>query len=252
MAGVGFLRRIFGSGETQPKLQGTEFLIEPEREDATLEVVGESNYQEHLLVVAGGRTRDGPANPEQIAVLVPEPRNQYDPNAVSVRISGRHVGYLSREEAIRYAQPTRLATSRNLAIAIHARLIGGWDRGSGDKGSIGVVLHIGSPAECMLNLLGEAAPKPRTDHRWVGWMIAFTGDSRCSVAGFALDREASIVIAQRAGMTVHPRVTKKVQLLVDCDPRSTSGNESRALQHGIPVVSEAQFWTALGISITSS
>lgn len=37
--------------------------------------------------------------PNPILKLVREPRNKYDPNAVSVRNKGRHIGYLSRQTA---------------------------------------------------------------------------------------------------------------------------------------------------------
>lgn len=37
-----------------------------------------------------------------VAVLVPEPKNEYDPNAVAVYVSGLKVGYLSRADAVFY------------------------------------------------------------------------------------------------------------------------------------------------------
>jgi NAD-dependent DNA ligase len=60
------------------------------------------------------------------------------------------------------------------------------------------------------------------------------------------------MLANRAGIQVHPRVTKKVTLLVDCDPTSRSGNERKAADYGIPVVSEREFWAALGLEVTAS
>jgi hypothetical protein len=50
-------------------------------------------------------------------------------------------------------------------------------------------------------------------------------------------------------MEVHERVTKKVQLLVDCDDATVSGNERRAVEYGIPVVRERAFWEALGFQV---
>jgi hypothetical protein len=47
-------------------------------------------------------------------------------------------------------------------------------------------------------------------------------------------------------------MTKKVQLLVDCDPATESGNELKALDYGIPVVAEREFWTALGLPIEAA
>lgn len=66
-----------------------------------LEVVGESNYQGALWQVVGVRTRDR-VRFSIHAVLIPETDNPYDPNAISVWISGSRVGYLSRADAADY------------------------------------------------------------------------------------------------------------------------------------------------------
>jgi hypothetical protein len=247
---MSFLRRLFG-GSRATSVDIAATLLTPAREDAILEVVGESNYQDALARVSGGRTPDGPARPDQLAVLWPEPNNRYDRNAIAVKISGRTVGYLSRDNAVRYQAVTRWADAHDRKVACNATLIGGWDRGGRDKGSFGVVLHLGSAAECILDMLGEEIAV-RTDHPWAGHLIAFTGDSRCAYRDVPLDREASVMLANRAGIQVHPRVTKKVTLLVDCDPTSRSGNERKAADYGIPVVSEREFWAALGLEVTAS
>ena len=247
---MSFLRRLFGGSRTT-SVELTATLLTPTRMDAVLEVVGESNYQDALARVSGGRTGDGPANPEQLAVLWPEPNNRYDKNAIAVKIEGRTVGYLSRENAVRYQPVARWADTHDRKVACNATVIGGWDRGGSDKGSFGVVLRLGSPAECVLDMLDEEIAV-RTDHPWAGRLIAFTGDSRCSYRDVPLDREASVMLANRTGIEVHPRVTKKVTLLVDCDLTSTSGNERKANEYGIPVVSEREFWEALGLEVTAS
>jgi len=90
---------------------------------------------------------------------------------------------------------------------------------------------------------------PSSDHPWVGQLIAFTGDSRYAINGDKLDREASEALARKAGMEVHPRVTKGVELLVDCDDSGESGNQKRAIEYGIPVIREVDFWTALGLPV---
>jgi hypothetical protein len=64
-----------------------------------------------------------------------------------------------------------------------------------------------------------------------------------------LDRALSEALASKAGLTVHARVTKKVQLLVDCDPTSASGNEQKANEYNIPVIAEHEFWQSLGIDV---
>ena len=50
-------------------------------------------------------------------------------------------------------------------------------------------------------------------------------------------------------MVVHPRVTKSVTLLVDCDDSGVSGNERKAIKYGIQVIREIEFWTALGLPV---
>jgi HIRAN domain len=106
----------------------------------TLEVVGESHYQEALWHIVGGRRPD-PIRHETYAILVPDPSNRYDPNAIEVRIDGIVVGYLSREDAAAYrAGLLRLMqTSSNSLVALHAVVVGGGPRPDG-IGYLGVFL----------------------------------------------------------------------------------------------------------------
>lgn len=61
----------------------------------TTDVVGESSYQKHLAKLKGDYEHDLKVT----AVLVPEPSNPHDPNAVRIDIAGKPVGYLPRELA---------------------------------------------------------------------------------------------------------------------------------------------------------
>jgi hypothetical protein len=246
---MGFLRRLFAPRVVRaPMALGTSRLVVPERDDAVLNIVGEGSYQPALLSIGGRRTPNGPTYPDQLAKLVREPKNRYDHNAIAVHVRGKLVGYLSREDAIRYQAIADWMSTKGELIVCHARLTGGWDKGSRDTGSIGVVLHLGSPGETLLDLAGDTIVV-RTDHQWPGWLIAFTGESRCAVGGIALDRESSAILARRAGLHVYPRMTKKVQLLVDCNPATESGNELKAVEYGVPIISEREFWAALGVPI---
>lgn len=244
---MSFLRRLFGGARAAAQTVPA-WKLNPDRDDAVLEVVGEGSYQASLRTLGGRRGPDGPENTEFVASLVREPTNRYDENAISVRVEGRLVGYLSREDAIRYRPVVDWATARDHVIACDARLTGGWDNGHGDEGSIGIILHLGTPGETLIELL-EGEVTIRTDHAWPGWMIAITGDSRYAMSGVPLDRECSALLARRAGLIVHPRVTKKVQLLVDCDPAGASGNELKAHEYGIPIIAEGEFWSALGVPV---
>ncbi len=105
-----------------------------------VEVVGESHYQDALEALCGGRTYDG-VEKYCTASLVLEDSNPYDHNAVRVDISGRTVGYLSRDAAKAYR--LRLKQSGRLgAVECPAVIRGGWDRGKNDKGSFGVRLEV--------------------------------------------------------------------------------------------------------------
>src|SRR5271165_3751090 len=67
----------------------------------TLEVVGESHYQEALWSIVGGRQEDR-VRQESVAVLMAEANNPFDDEAVSVWINGSLVGYLARADAEEY------------------------------------------------------------------------------------------------------------------------------------------------------
>jgi len=104
--------------------------------------VGESQYQHVLRRIAkSGRVC--------WALLVAEPDNPFDGNAVAVHIQGKTVAYLSRTDAKRYQSRLRtLATP----MPVPAKLIGG----TRHKPSFGVLL------DCRAL---EAMPKPKTTRR---------------------------------------------------------------------------------------
>lgn len=85
----------------------------------SLEVKGEGSYQLALKQVVQELGRD------VHAILVPEPQNQYDPNAVAVLVGGLKVGYLSREDAALY-QPgiVRLIRVEGNPISRHRPYLG--------------------------------------------------------------------------------------------------------------------------------
>lgn len=94
----------------------------------TIEVVGEHAYGKEIraaLHASGVRTA-GQRDTEVEALpveLVPEPDNPFDPNAISLRWRNQVLGYLSREDAIRYAQPVRRITASRLSVATTARIL---------------------------------------------------------------------------------------------------------------------------------
>ena len=104
-----------------------------------LEVVGESQYQDALWQVAGGRTSER-VRVEVQAVLLAEPDNPYDPNVVTVLIEGAKVGYLCRDDAQAY-RPGLLALGAHhrALIALTGVVVGGGVRQDG-PGMLGVWL----------------------------------------------------------------------------------------------------------------
>jgi len=75
--------------------------------DEVVRVVGVSHYQDALTEVVG---RAGADRVRQAitARLEPEPTNPHDANAIRVLVDERPVGYLSRDDALRYGPAVRL------------------------------------------------------------------------------------------------------------------------------------------------
>lgn len=103
--------------------------------------VGESNYQEALEKVSGGRRNHGVSR-QVTAELELEDDNPFDSNAVLVRIDGLKVGYLSRADARAFRQEAGGRVEGARRILCRGRIRGGWDRGRGDRGHFGVALDI--------------------------------------------------------------------------------------------------------------
>lgn len=126
-------------------------------------VVGESHHQDALRALAPATSTAEPfldvldeyaaevAREETDrrwfrAILVPEPDNEYDENAVAIWADGGGMlGYLSAEDAEEYAPVfSSLERRGHVAATVPAMLVGG----SREKPSFGVVLALGSPWVC--------------------------------------------------------------------------------------------------------
>lgn len=121
------------------------------------EAVGEAQYQKSLEALAGGRSESG-ANTDCVAILIPEPDNAYDPNAIRVCVQDRTVGYLPRHLAVQFKGT--LAAQRYAIAACRARIVGGWDRGPDNRGSFGIRLDAVVPFQ--LNAAVMKAESPLT------------------------------------------------------------------------------------------
>jgi hypothetical protein len=137
-------------------------------ESYPLEVVGESGYQVAIRALAEahperGALRDS-ARCEVRAMLVPEPANPHDATAVRVEVDDRQVGYLSRADAAKYRSLVGLGRA-----PVAALIVGGWNRGLGDRGSYGVRLAFRMDGDGTADLPSAAEPiqvgtlEPRND-----------------------------------------------------------------------------------------
>lgn len=108
----------------------------------TLEVVGESFYQDALWRLVGGFQPERVSHPCQ-ATLLPEPTNRYDENAIEVLIAGHLVGHLSREDAVMYLPGLKrlMAGCDTGHVALGGVISGGGPREGGRIGYLGVFLH---------------------------------------------------------------------------------------------------------------
>ena len=103
-----------------------------------LEVVGELAYQDALWRLSSGTLGDR-IRRQIVAVLVPEPTNPYDANAIAVQIDGQVIGYLPRATAQEYLPGLqRLMSMRGGYMALRGVVVGGgyYDDGPGRLGAM--------------------------------------------------------------------------------------------------------------------
>jgi hypothetical protein len=132
---MGWLARTLG---IEKPLGGIDVSATLSREER-VNVVGESNYQPAILKACGAKVGEG-VRYECLAELEPEPTNEYDPNAICVKIEGRCVGYLSREDAVKYGPAIKGAVKKGQPLCVSAVVAG---RGEGaETTNLGVFLSL--------------------------------------------------------------------------------------------------------------
>jgi uncharacterized protein YukE len=109
--------------------------------DFAFEIVGESFYQNELNRLAGAHSEAG-AETDHIAELVPEDDNEHDSKAMAVKIQGRTVGYLSREDARSFRRRLGKKGLTGTVTTCEAKIVGGGTRKNGEKLHYGVKLNI--------------------------------------------------------------------------------------------------------------
>ncbi|MFN8638645.1 MAG: HIRAN domain-containing protein [Dehalococcoidia bacterium] len=114
-------------------------------------VVGESHYADSLWQVVGAPptwdedTASDAVEFECTAILVRDPDNQFDRNAVRVYVGGLQVGHLSREDALRYRAPLDRLSRSGFAGACDAIIRGGFSLNDGSRANLGVWLDLAEP-----------------------------------------------------------------------------------------------------------
>jgi hypothetical protein len=100
------------------------------------EVRGEAAYQNELSNIVGGKKQDS-ANFNCYAILVPEPNNAYDKNAVVVIVNNMVVGYLPKEQCKEYKKC--ILKSGFGGVEVNAVIVGGW-KNQKSEGHFGIIL----------------------------------------------------------------------------------------------------------------
>jgi hypothetical protein len=119
---------------------------------AHVAIVGESYYQDAIAktIALSGFDSEEPDRYAFQAVLVREPGNDYDANAIGVYSSAGKVGHLSREAAIEYGPVFEEIARQGAGAGVCTGLIGR----RADTVPYGIVLRLSIPRIC----LDELAP----------------------------------------------------------------------------------------------
>lgn len=134
----------------RPTFSRITFQLLPLPDDGRVGVVGESHYQQALSLVCQGKVSgdDFDSHIPVTAVLVPEPENAWDENAVRVDVrTGDQtvkVGYLSSETAQRYQPALLKLRDKGFLCTCPARVAGG-----GAK-KYGIYLHVVYPENLLV------------------------------------------------------------------------------------------------------
>ncbi len=105
-----------------------------------IDVAGESHHQATLKAVAGPKHYEGKSY-ECTASLCLEDDNRFDSNAVRVEILGQTVGYLHRDDAVKYRRALSECGKGRGTYAAKALIVGGW-KNRETEGSYGVRLDL--------------------------------------------------------------------------------------------------------------
>lgn len=135
---AGFLSKLFGGDKEKPEQVAPPVqraASSPAQEAAPstgqgvaighdwddMEVSGEAYYREGIAKIFRGLGRNEGGVTMQVAQLIPEPDNKYDPNAVRVVVLGQEVGHVPQENSRAVARACKSIGRGNVA-AVSARI----------------------------------------------------------------------------------------------------------------------------------
>ncbi|MEX2693640.1 HIRAN domain-containing protein [Rhizobium mongolense] len=179
-----------------------------------MRVVGELSYQDALIAICGRHTRRSHEGEYQ-AAIEREPTNPHDPNAIVVKIAGRTVGYLPREQHAHVG--VQMLEAGIGKAECRARVRGGWRTNQHDEGHYGVCLAIPNwgwidfgigakpPAREQTSQSKSKRPTPSQTGPLRGHAIAIMGAPN--------DGEIALELA-RAGARIMASVGKSTTILV--------------------------------------
>ena len=139
-----FLKSNIGKMSSQQpnrkaNLNGLPFLHGPGT--FSVDIVGESHYQNALNRICGGKTADG-HNLIVQAELIHEDHNPHDSQAIRIDIHGMTVGYFSKKLAQEYRKRITESGYPGVTAVCNAMIVGGWKRDEHDEGHYGVKLDL--------------------------------------------------------------------------------------------------------------
>jgi hypothetical protein len=142
---------------------------------AGVDIVGEAHYAEGIRDLFGDKFLPDGCELTASAQLVPEQWNRHDRNAVGVWVSGRQVGYLSRDDAARYAPALSKLVAEGWAPQVGARVwaASGYQGRAGITGSVRIDL-----AEPHLIVPANRAPEVAYQLLPFGTAIQVTGEEK--------------------------------------------------------------------------
>jgi collagen type III alpha len=186
---------------------------------SSVEVVGEAHYRRELAALYKSARRRPGQDFNTEAVLVAEVGNVHDENAVRVDVEGHTVGYLAREDAVRFRPALARLVLERRAPVVKARV---WATNDDGTWRGRVTLNLGDPDAI---LPANARPAEPAAELPEGRTIKVTGVQEC------LDVLGPMVVAGRKAAlwcTLHaltikmPRSEKRVaEVRIDGQPIGT-------------------------------